>query len=107
MDIARSHLIPRALRSVNLTQEDVTFDSQAVEEVVRCHTAEQGVRSLERKLGRIINTIGVAARVTGDLLDKGPTTALSLPCRVDSGLVHELLREDKPEPHSAMMLMYA
>lgn len=92
--IASKHLIPRALRSMRLSERDVAFDDGAIEQVIRMHTNEPGVRALERALSRVVNTIGVAGRVQADILVNLKAT-IHLPCRVDRKLVEELLHAER------------
>ncbi|MCB1039934.1 MAG: AAA family ATPase, partial [Acidimicrobiales bacterium] len=46
--IARDHLLARQLERAGMTGDDVTVDEDAIRRVVRHHTREAGVRSLER-----------------------------------------------------------
>ncbi len=58
--IARRYLVPRQLKAVGLTNEQMTISDDALGEVVRAYTREAGVRQLEREIGAICR--GVATR---------------------------------------------
>lgn len=51
--IARTHLVPKRLRGLGLTADDIVFDDAALEALVRDYTRESGVRQLDREIGRI------------------------------------------------------
>jgi ATP-dependent Lon protease len=63
LEIAKRHLIPELLGDHGLTPEQVTFDDDAVLTIIREHTAEAGVRNMERKLATIMRKI--ARKVAG------------------------------------------
>src|SRR5437588_1274104 len=63
LQIAKRHLIPELLGDHGLTAEQVTFDDDAILTIIREHTAEAGVRSMERKLATIMRKI--ARKVAG------------------------------------------
>ncbi|HYU25957.1 MAG TPA: endopeptidase La, partial [Thermoanaerobaculia bacterium] len=57
LEIAKRHLIPELLDDHGLTAEQVTFDDDAILTIIREHTAEAGVRNMERKLATIMRKI--------------------------------------------------
>jgi ATP-dependent Lon protease len=57
LEIAKRHLIPELLGDHGLTVEQVTFDDDAILTIIREHTAEAGVRNMERKLATIMRKI--------------------------------------------------
>jgi ATP-dependent Lon protease len=57
LQIAKRHLIPELLGDHGLTPEQVTFDDDAILAIIREHTAEAGVRNMERKLATIMRKI--------------------------------------------------
>jgi ATP-dependent Lon protease len=64
LSIAREHLVPRQLRANGLRPEEVAFTDEGLMAIVRDHTREAGVRSLEREIGRLMRK--VAAQVAAD-----------------------------------------
>jgi ATP-dependent Lon protease len=61
--IARRYLLPRQLKAVGLSAEQIDVTDDALAEVVRGYTREAGVRQLEREIGAICR--GAAMRVAG------------------------------------------
>jgi ATP-dependent Lon protease len=59
--IARQHLIPKQLEEHGLTEEQLRFTDEAIEELIEHYTREAGVRSLERQVASVIR--GVAVKV--------------------------------------------
>lgn len=53
--IAEKHLIPKLLAKHNLTKEQLTFESLAIQEIIDHYTWEAGTRDLERQLKSIIS----------------------------------------------------
>ncbi len=54
VDIARDHLLPRLYEQNAVRPDEVVIDDEIVRTVVGDHTREAGVRSLERRLDRLI-----------------------------------------------------
>ena len=68
--IARDHLLARQLERAGMTDDDVTVTADALRRIVRSHTREAGVRSLERTLAKVLRK--VAAKVVDRAEDDGP-----------------------------------
>ncbi len=90
--IARDHLLRRQRAAAGLRDDEVTVDDGALRSLVRDHTREAGVRSLERALARLLRK--VATRVARS----SPAGAVV----VDAAMVRELLgrarfRDEVPE----------
>ena len=82
--IARDHLLARQLERAGIKADEVTITEPALRRIVRAHTREAGVRSLERALAKVLRK--VAAKValrTGE------------PVVVDEAEVAELLGRDR------------
>jgi ATP-dependent Lon protease len=58
-EIARRYLIPRQVKEVGLTLEQVHISDEALSTVISRYTREAGVRQLERVLGRIARKVAV------------------------------------------------
>jgi len=52
-EIARRHLIPRAIREAGLEEQPPTFTSPAIEKIINEHTREAGLRGLQRQVAAI------------------------------------------------------
>jgi ATP-dependent Lon protease len=57
--IARLHLIPKQTREHGLTDEQITFDDDAIRAVISGYTKEAGLRNLERELAAICRKVAV------------------------------------------------
>jgi len=51
--IAQGYLIPRQVKENGLRSSEVTFNTSALEKIIRSYTREAGVRNLERELGSV------------------------------------------------------
>jgi ATP-dependent Lon protease len=69
--IARQYLIPKQLAAHGLTAAELAFEPEAVRRIVRDHTREAGVRSLERQ-------IAAAARKVARRLAEGQSQAVRI-----------------------------
>lgn len=69
--IARRYLIPKQLDAHGITSENMEIDDEALDTVIRAHTREAGVRSLERRIADIAR--GVAVQVA-ESIDKADET---------------------------------
>jgi ATP-dependent Lon protease len=60
IEIARNYLIPRQLRENSVRGEEVEFDKNALQTLIRNYTHEAGVRSLEREIGAICRKVATS-----------------------------------------------
>ncbi|GAB4547005.1 MAG: endopeptidase La [Anaerolineales bacterium] len=58
MAIARGYLIPRQIRENSLHEDEVMFNDEALQMLIRQYTREAGVRNLERKIGAVCRKVG-------------------------------------------------
>lgn len=63
--IARQFLIPKAIESHGITEDNLQIDEEALDAIIRNYTREAGVRSLERRIADIAR--GVAVKVAENL----------------------------------------
>lgn len=87
VEIARRHLIPKVKESNGLGDSDITFTDEAIKKVIENYTRESGVRSLEKKLGKIMRKIAVKA-VSGE----------EYPHEITPEFVREALGVEQAEP---------
>ena len=57
LEIAKRHLIPRQLELTGLKKDELSFDDEAILELVRSYTMEAGVRQLEREIAKIARKV--------------------------------------------------
>jgi ATP-dependent Lon protease len=60
LEIAKRFLIPRQLEESGLKENDIKFQSDVVQRIIRDYTYEAGVRNLEREIGRIYRKVARA-----------------------------------------------
>jgi ATP-dependent Lon protease len=65
VEIARHHLIPRILKELNMTEEDVSISDDALVKVIEEYTSESGVRHLEKCISTIVRK-AVLKKVSGE-----------------------------------------
>lgn len=57
IEIARRHLVPKALEANGLKKTLVKFPKSTLESIVENYTRESGVRELEKKIGKVLRKI--------------------------------------------------
>ncbi|MBM63394.1 MAG: endopeptidase La [Acidobacteria bacterium] len=57
IEIARTFLAPKAVKSTGLTDKNIQFKDEAFETIIRRYTREAGVRSLEREVNTICRKV--------------------------------------------------
>jgi ATP-dependent Lon protease len=94
--IARDHLLGRQLTKAGIRPEEVTVTEDALRRIVRDHTREAGVRSLERALGKVLRKVAAKVAVARDAAtitspDQPVVVSDAGPIVVDVDQVPELL----------------
>lgn len=54
VEIARRHLIPKAMEANGLTKENIKISKPAIEYIIENYTRESGVRELEKKINKVM-----------------------------------------------------
>jgi len=57
LQIAMRHLLPKQLMAHGLSAKTVKVDEEAMTEIIKCYTAESGVRNLEREIAKMCRRI--------------------------------------------------
>ncbi len=78
LEIANRYLIPRQIEENGIQDLGLTFDSAALQRIIREYTFEAGVRNLEREIGRIARKVArlkaegkkYPESITPDLIEK-------------------------------------
>ena len=92
LEIARRYLVPRQIKENGLKSKNITFEDDAIREIISKYTREAGLRNLEREIGTVCRKI---ARKTAEGNKK--------PIKITSKTVHtflgaaKFLREDDLE----------
>lgn len=82
LKIAEQYLLPRQIKNNGLKHTEIAIDEATILDVIRYHTAEAGVRNLDRQIGKICRKV-----VTK--LDTKKTTAKKIKINPDN--LHEFL----------------
>ena len=58
--IAQQYLLPRQIRENSLREEEISFEDDALQTIIRDYTREAGVRNLERQIGTVCRKVATA-----------------------------------------------
>ena len=67
VEIARHYLIPRQLKENGLLPDEITFNPESIQTIIRFYTREAGVRNLEREIGGVARKIATKFSETGEM----------------------------------------
>ncbi|HWP65159.1 MAG TPA: endopeptidase La [Candidatus Limnocylindria bacterium] len=84
LEIARRHLVPKQREEAGLTDEQISFDDDALRAIIQGYTREAGLRNLEREIGRVCRKVA-RRRAEGD----------TTPVRCTAALVREMLGPER------------
>jgi ATP-dependent Lon protease len=84
LEIARRHLIPKQRGENGLTEENIEFRDEGIQEIIRSYTREAGLRNLEREIGRVCRKVA-----------RGVTEGRTEGVTVDAARVHEFLGPER------------
>jgi ATP-dependent Lon protease len=78
LEIATRYLIPRQIEENGVSDISLTFETPALQRIIREYTFEAGVRNLEREIGRIIRKVArlkaegkkYPQAITADIIEK-------------------------------------
>ena len=110
IEIARAHLVPRALRHANLGEDDVHFTTEMLAMLADLCGSEPGMRGMDRAIERIVNTLNVAIHGSADELrsiDRRALASVACPVTVSRELVDAVVSGDRGSDTSVANLMYA
>ena len=57
VQIAKRHILPKQIEENGLSNQEVSFDVNAVKELIRSYTREAGVRNLEREIANVLRKV--------------------------------------------------
>jgi ATP-dependent Lon protease len=77
LEIAKQYLLKKQLEGTGLTPEQISFNDDALRDIIRYYTRESGVRNLEREIGNVCRK--VARKVVSDATTVVSVTAETLP----------------------------
>jgi len=59
IEIARKHLVPKALENIGLKKTDIKIAKTAIEHIIENYTRESGVRELDKKITKLLRKIAL------------------------------------------------
>ncbi len=65
IEIAKRHLIPKEKEANGVAKEKITINKAAIERIIEDYTRESGVRTLEKKIGKIFRRLACQMATTG------------------------------------------
>ena len=70
IEIAKRHLIPKEKNANGIADEKITISKQAIEHIIEDYTRESGVRTLEKRIGKICRRLACQKATTGSIKNK-------------------------------------
>ena len=67
IEIAKRHLIPKEKEANGISDEKISISKQAIERIIEDYTRESGVRTLEKKIGKICRRLACQKATTGSI----------------------------------------
>ena len=66
IEIAKRHLVPKEKEANGIAKEKVNINKAAIERIIEDYTRESGVRTLEKKIGKIFRRLACQKATTGE-----------------------------------------
>jgi len=57
VEISLKHLVPKQILENSLSEKDIEFDPETIENIIQNYTYESGVRNLERQIGKLCRKV--------------------------------------------------
>ena len=67
IEIAKRHLLPKEKEANGISDEKISISKQAIEHIIEDYTRESGVRTLEKKIGKICRRLACQKATTGSI----------------------------------------
>ena len=67
IEIAKRHLLPKEKEANGIADEKISISKQAIEHIIEDYTRESGVRTLEKKIGKICRRLACQKATTGSI----------------------------------------
>ena len=66
IEIAKRHLVPKEKEANGIAKEKVNINKAAIERIIEDYTRESGVRTLEKKIGKVFRRLACQKATTGE-----------------------------------------
>ncbi len=67
VEIAKRHLVPKEKAANGIEDEKISINKAAIERIIEDYTRESGVRSLEKKIGKVMRRLAYQKACTGEI----------------------------------------
>ena len=67
IEIAKRHLVAKEKAANGIEKERITISNQAIERIIEDYTRESGVRTLEKRIGKIFRRLACQKAVSGEI----------------------------------------
>ena len=67
IEIAKRHLVPKEKKANGIGNEKITINKAAIETIIENYTRESGVRTLEKKIGKVFRRLACKIATNGSL----------------------------------------
>ena len=67
IEIAKRHLVPKEKKANGIGNEKITINKAAIETIIENYTRESGVRTLEKKIGKVFRRLACRIATNGSL----------------------------------------
>lgn len=94
LEIAKRHLIPKAMEETGLTRQQVRISDKAIDIIISEYTMEAGVRALKKRIDQILRA--AAVRIVGGDIRTLSVTAKNVGDILDTNAIHLKKVGDKP-----------
>ena len=70
IEIAKRHLVPKEKEANGISDEKITLSKSAIEKIIEEYTRESGVRTLEKKIGKICRRLACQKAIDGEIANR-------------------------------------
>jgi ATP-dependent Lon protease len=76
LEIAKKHLVPKQLKDHGLDPKQFVFPKETLEYIIENHTRESGVRSLDKKIAKVVRQLAKKVAMNEELPKEVPVSAM-------------------------------
>jgi ATP-dependent Lon protease len=76
LEIAKKHLVPKQLKEHGLDAKQFVFPKETLEYIIENHTRESGVRSLDKKIAKVVRQLAKKVAMGEELPKEVPVTSM-------------------------------
>lgn len=96
LEIAKRHLLPKALADTGMNRDEITFTKEALSLIIERYTRESGVRQLEKKIAAVLRKVA-----------RAKAAEKKFPSVIDADHVREYLGKELVNPETYLNNKFA